>query len=622
MIKRLLFAAIPLILTLGANAKDADTLKTVVVTGSRYEVEERQQPNTVSSIDRSTLTQGHQLSMMPALMQHVPGLLITSRGMLGYGLSTGGSGNMVLRGVTSGSGGVMVLIDGNPQYSGIYGHSIADGYLNMIAEKVEVLRGPASALYGSNAMGGVVNIITRQHNEDGIHTDISLGGGSYGTWQAEATNQVKKGKFTLHTAAQYSHSDNHRPNMAFTQYGGFIKAGYHLNQAWNLSANISLTHFNASNPGTVAAPKLDNDQWITRANAALTLSNNYDWTYGALNVYDNFGRHKIDDGHEASSPAQTDFFRSKDALAGVAWHQSFRCFKGNQLTVGIDYQHIYGRAWYTDKQTGETVLTPKRKMQSTHTHENEWAGYLDFRQEITRLLTLDAAIRYDHHSVAGGEWVPQVGIVVRPIATGEIKAMVSRGFRNPTTKEMYLYGTANHDSLHAESMMNYELSWRQRLLENRLHYGLTLFLTKGDNMIQTIAGKNVNSGTFSNKGVEMDLDWHINSHWALHTNHSYLSMKNVLAGAPRYKGFLGANFRSGKWQAEAGVQQLSGLCLKNGDADHLEHATLLHASVDYSPVPYLQLWLRGENLLAQRYQINDGYPMPRATFMAGVKFSF
>lgn len=622
MTKYLLLSLLCMGFSTGMRAEEADTLQTLLVTGARYGVEQQHQPNTVSSIGRSLLTEGHQLSMLPSLMRYVPGLLVTSRGMQGYGLSTGGSGNLVLRGVPSGSGGVMVLIDGNPQYSGIYGHSIADSYLNMMAERVEVLRGPASALYGSNAMGGVVNIITRQSKQDGVHTDINLGAGSYGTLQAEADNQIQKGKFSLQTALQFSRSDNHRPDMGFTQYGGFAKASYRFSNAWNLSANLNLTHFNASNPGTTQAPKIDNDQWITRGNAGLTLANNYTWTYGALNVYDNWGRHKIDDGYNVGSTPQTDFFRSKDALAGVAWYQSFQCFTGNHITIGLDYQHIYGRAWYTDKETGEVVLTPKRKMQSTHTHENEWAGYVDLRQEIAALLTLDAAIRYDHHTVAGGEWVPQVGIVVRPMPSGEIKGMVSRGFRNPTTKEMYLYGTANHESLHAESMMNYELSWHQELQAARLSYGVTGFIAQGDNMIQTIAGKNVNSGTFQNKGVEVEMNWQVGSHWMLNSNHSYLYMRKVLAGAPKYKGYIGASYHNGKWQADAGFQQLSGLCLKNGDKDHLEHASLLHATASYELLPSLQIWLRGENLLAQRYQINEGYPMPRATFMAGVKCSF
>lgn len=67
-------------------------------------------------------------------------------------------------------------------------------------------------------------------------------------------------------------------------------------------------------------------------------------------------------------------------------------------------------------------------MQSAHSHENEVAGYVDFRQDITEWLTIDAGLRYDHHSTAGGEWVPQAGVVVRPIETGALKASVSKGF--------------------------------------------------------------------------------------------------------------------------------------------------------------------------------------------------
>lgn len=188
--KYLILSLLSLGITCGAKADNTDTLQTVLVTGARHGVEEQRLPNTVTRIERDILTLDHQVSMLPALMQHVPGLLITSRGMVGYGVSTGGSGNMILRGIASGTGGVMVLIDGNPQYSGIYSHSIADTYLNMMAERVEVLRGPASALYGSNAMGGVVNIITRQSDQDGVHTDLSLGAGSYGTGRSRQPTET------------------------------------------------------------------------------------------------------------------------------------------------------------------------------------------------------------------------------------------------------------------------------------------------------------------------------------------------------------------------------------------------------------------------------------------------
>ena len=123
-------------------------------------------------------------------------------------------------------------------------------------------------------------------------------------------------------------------------------------------------------------------------------------------------------------------------MAGVSWYQSAQLFKGNRVTMGLDYQHIYGRAWYTNRETGETVTIQRRLMQSAHSHENEVAGYVDFRQDIAEWLTIDAGLRYDHHSTAGGEWVPQAGISIRTIETGTLKASVGKGFRNPNTRGM------------------------------------------------------------------------------------------------------------------------------------------------------------------------------------------
>ena len=599
------------------NVTDSLLLQEVVVTGTRNAVDVRHLPMTVTVIGRETLTEQHQTSILPTVMQQVPGLMVTSRSMMGYGVSTGAAGGINLRGVTGGAGQLMVLIDGHPQYNGIYGHPIADSYQTLMAERVEILRGPASVLYGSNAMGGVLNIVTRSIHDNGVKTSVNLGAGSYGTIQTEATNQVRSGRFSSTVAAQYGRTDNHRPRMGFEQYGGYVKLGYNLAEHWNAYVDADLTHFNASYPGAVSSPLYDADQWITRGVVSAALENHYGTTSGALSVYSNFGRHKIDDGTaNADQPTQR-FFRSKDALTGVSWYQSVRLFEGNRLTVGFDYMHIYGNAYYTSKQTGEVLDTPNK--QSGRSYRNEVAGYVDFRQDLTAWLTVDAGMRLDHHSVTGTEWIPQAGVVVRPMQTGEVKAMVSKGFRNPTMREMYLYPPSNEE-LEPERLWNYELSWRHRL--GALNYGVNLFYIKGDNMIQTVNRKNVNTGEIENYGAELEAAWRLNSHWRLNTNHSLLHMEHPVVAAPTYKGFLGANYYYGKWMVAAGLQYLSGLYTAVGDAAQKEHFCLLNASVNYAVSRGLTLWLRGENLLAQRYEINLGYPMPRATFMGGVNLSF
>ncbi|MBR7053502.1 MAG: TonB-dependent receptor [Prevotella sp.] len=616
--KKILSSLLAFTVAMGVHAqKDSLQLQEIVVTGTRNATDVRHLPMTVTIIDRNQLTEQHQASVLPTAMQQVPGLMVTSRSMMGYGVSTGAAGGINLRGITGSSGQLMVLIDGHPQYNGVYGHPIADSYQTLMADRVEVLRGPASVLYGSNAMGGVLNIVTRSMHGDGVRTNATVGAGSYGTVQAEASNQVRSGKFSSTVAAQYGRTDNHRPRMGFEQYGGYLKLGYDFSQHWNAYVDADLTHFNASYPGSVQSPLFEANQWITRGVVSAALENHYGNTSGALSVFSNFGRHKIDDGTADPQKPTQRYFRSRDALTGVSWYQSFQLFQGNRLTAGLDYQHIYGRAFYTSKQTGEVLDTPNK--QSGHSHRNEVAGYVDFRQDLLQWLTVDAGVRVDHHSVTGTEWVPQAGIVARPMETGEVKVMASKGFRNPTMREMYLYPPSNEE-LEPERLWNYELSWRHR--PGALTYGANLFYIKGDNMIQTVNRKNVNTGEIENYGVEAEAQYRIGNHWRLSTNHAFLHMENPVVAAPEYKGFLGADFFHQKWTVNAGLQYLSGLYTEVGDNEKKENFCLLNIAATYALNNNLSLWVRGENLLAQKYEINLGYPMPRATCMAGVDIRF
>lgn len=598
------------------NVNDSLNIDEVVVTGTRNATDVRHLPMTVTVLDRRTLTEQHQTNILPTVMQQVPGLMLTARSMMGYGVSTGAAGGINLRGISGGAGQLLVLIDGHPQYQGIYGHPITDSYQTLMTERVEVLRGPASVLYGSNAMGGVLNIVTRSMHKDGVNTQIDLGAGSYGTVQAEVSNQVRSGKFSSTISAQYSRTDNHRPRMGFEQYGGFMKLGYDFSPYWNAYIDANLTHFNASYPGAENSPLFDADQWITRGAVSAALENHYNKTNGAISVYSNFGRHKIDDGTSDPEKPTQRYFRSKDALTGVSWYQSAQLFEGNRLTVGVDYQHIYGNAYYTSKATDEILDTPNK--QSGRSHRNEIAGYVDFRQDIASWLSADAGIRLDHHSITGSEWMPQAGIVIRPIATGEIKMMASKGFRNPTMREMYLYPPSNEE-LEPERLWNYEVSWNHRL--GTFTYGANLFYIKGDNMIQTINRKNVNTGEIENYGLELEASWKITPHWNLSSNHSLLHMKNLVVAAPKYKGYIGLNYLLKKWSVIAGLQYINNLYTAVGENEQSESFCLLNATISYSLSKTIGVWVRGDNLMAQSYEINLGYPMPRATFMGGININ-
>lgn len=596
----------------------------VVVTGTRSETDVRHLPMTVSVVGRPQLEASQQTSVLPVLNSQVPGFFSTSRGVMGYGVATGASGQMSLRGIGGPAQaglpttGLLVLIDGHPQYMGLMGHPIADAYQTMMAERVEVLRGPASVLYGSNAMGGVINIVTRKMQEDGIRTNINIGAGSYGSIQTEATNRIRKGRFSSTVTASYNRTDGHRADMAFEQYGGYAKLGYDFTDNWKVWGDVNVTRFNATNPGSVMKPYIDNDQRITRGMTSFALENHYEKTSGALSFFYNWGDHWINDGYQLGGEPLQYRFNSNDQMLGVSWYQSVQLFQGNRLTVGADYFHFGGEAW--------NQFFDGHRETSANKSLNEVAGYVDFRQDIAAWLTLDAGARVDYHSQTGTEFIPQVGLAFHLPENAEIKAMASKGFRNPTIREMYMFPPQNPD-LKPEKLWNYELSFSQRLMDNRLSYGLNVFYINGENLIIRLPNPNgsgmlnQNSGGIENWGAEANVGYQFNPVWSVMANYSWLHMENPVLASPEHKLYGGVNFRKGRWSASTGIQYVKGL-YTDLDAATKENFVLWDMQGSFKATNYLSFYVRGENLLAQRYEINAGYPMPKATFMGGVNINF
>ena len=597
----------------------------VVVTGTRNATDVRHLSQTVSVVGRNKIEQSMQQSLLPVLTEQVPGLFTTARGVMGYGVSGGAAGGISLRGLSGGTARMMVLIDGHPQYAGIFGHPIADVYQSMLADRVEVLRGPASVLYGSNAMGGVVNIVTRKMHEDGVRTNMHAGYGSYNTLETELTNSYRHKRFSSVVTGSYNRTDGHRDDMGFEQYGGYAKLGYDLSDNWNVYADANVTHFNASYPGPVSAPLLDAYQRITRGVASVAVENHYAKTSGAVSFFYNWGKHWINDGYTPSTGGkpQEGRFNSHDDMMGISAYQSAQFFPGNRITFGIDWFRYGGEAW-TQYVEGDRTGT---RADLVDKHEDEVAGYVDLRQSVKQWLTFNAGLRIDHHSRVGTEWVPQAGLAFHAPHEVEIKLSATKGFRYPILREMYMFPPQNPD-LKPESMWNYELAFSQSLLDGRLSYGINLFYIDGKNLIVTLPNPNgsgmlnQNSGKIDNSGVEVQAAYRIGKSWTVDANYSFLHMENPVVAAPQHKLYVGAAFSMQRWRVSTGVQYIAGLYTAVGSNPQTEDFVLWNVRASFSVCKWLDIWAKGENLLAQKYEINAGYPMPRATAMAGININF
>ena len=370
---------------------------------------------------------------------------------------------------------------------------------------------------------------------------------------------------------------------------------------------------------------IDADQSITRGMTSVAVENRYERTSGAVSFFYNWGDHWINDGYTANPDDKNNpkpyRFDSHDDMMGISWYQSAQLFTGNRLTAGVDYYRFGGKAqnrYVEGERNGEREHIVDKV-------QHEIAGYIDFRQDISHWLTLDAGIRIDHHSHIGTEWIPQAGLSFHLPGSIELKASAGKGFRYPTIREMYMFPPKNPD-LRPESMWNYELAFAQRLLDGRLSYGINVFYIDGKNLIVAVprAGAtplNMNTGKIDNTGVEAEAAYRIHPHWSVETNYSYLHMDNPVLGAPEHKFYAGAMFSKNRWTVSTGLQYVANLYT---DVDHVqtEDFVLWNINGSFKVTEWFDIWAHGENLLAQRYEINARYPMPKATIMAGINVKF
>ena len=605
-----------------ASLNDTIRLDEVIVTGTMPKVNLRNLPMSISVISGKQIDERMQPSLLPLLTEEVPGLFISQRGVMGYGVANGAAGGMSIRGIGGApTSGVLVLIDGHPQYMGLMGHPLADSYQSMMTERVEVVRGPASVLYGSNAMGGVINIITKKQKTEGSHQSAQISYGSYNTLSVEVMNGWKKEKLHLVGNIGYNRSDGHRENMDFEQLNGYAKAGYDFTRNWSSFIDLNLSKTLSANPGSVSNLMIDNDADILRGVASAVLENEYSRTSGAVKFFYNFGSHEINDGISiASSALPPDYrFRSDDQMFGFSAYQSYTFFAGNKTTAGFDFQRFGGKAWNKFPNEADNV-------DLADVHLNNGAVYLNLQQSLPgNKLTLNGGIRLDHHEINGTEWIPQLGLSYNPASSTVLKAIVSKGFRNPTIREMYMFPPQNPD-LKPERLWNYELSYLQTLFNNQLSLGVNLFYMKGDNMIQVamIDGKplNINSGKVENRGIELSSAWQATQSLRFSANYSYLDMTYKILAAPEHKLYVSGNYTKDRWNFSSGMQYIGNLYTTLRPEPQKELFLLWNARVNYKALEWLNIFLRGENLLGQKYEINEGYPMPDATVFGGLRINF
>ncbi len=596
-----------------AHADIADTthinkIDEVLVTGSNHATSRNLLPYSVSIVGSRQIEATGKTQLLSAISGAVPSLFVSQRNMFGFGVSNGGSGGIKIRGVGgSPTSGVLMMIDGQPQFAGLFSHPVADFYETDYVDHVEVLRGPGSVLYGSNAMGGVINVITKNPRQDGVHTTLTTQYGSYNTWQTTLSNMVRHGRFSSLVSLGYDHTDGTEDNFDFKQSNLYAKIGYDISSNWNIAADYSLVNFKAHDPIYARLRNADYiiKQDITRGEASISLSNMYSNTDGAVRFYYSYGNHYIDDPNH---------FHSLDDRFGILAYQNFRPWRKATATVGFDFNTYTGKILVSGGNTSGNGTLERKSI-------TEYSPYVTLQQALFNdVLTLNGGLRMANSDMFGTHWLPQAGFTLRPIDNWSLKASVAKGYRNPSFRELYLYPPHNPE-LDPESMMNYEVTL-SHAFSQCLNIDVTGYFAEGSNIIQTVSGKNLNTGSFRNKGIEVSAMSRPLDVLALRASYSYMHTSlEGLTAAPKNQYYIGIDWQAmPKFTVNAELRGVGGLYVAN-DVEHQNYA-LLNLRLTYKPARFIDLFANLDNLTNAKYMINNGYEMPGMTCMGGVKLRF
>ena len=611
-----------------ADTTRVHSISEVVVTGSNQATSRNLLPYSVSIInDRQLAASGH-TQLLSAISSEVPSLFVSQRNIFGFGVSNGGSGGIKIRGVGgSPTNSILLMVDGQPQFAGLYSHPVADFYGTEYVDHVEVLRGPGSVLYGSNAMGGVINVITRQAQKDGVHTTLTTQYGSYNTWLNSITNTVRKGKLSSLVSLGYNRTDGLQDNFDFKQSSLYVKLGYDFSRIWKLAADYSLMNFIGNDPIYAKLRNAESNdiyhQNITRGEASLTLTNQYGrtsnyGTNGAVRIYYSYGNHYVDDPNH---------FHSLDDRFGILAYQNFTPWKEATMTIGFDFNTYTGKIpmsgghAYGDGSRQAQMQTIDRKSIT------EYSPYATLQQSLFQgVLTLSGGLRMANSDRFGSHWLPQVGFTVHPGYNWTLKASLAKGYRNPSFRELYLYAVAN-PNLSPERMMNYEVTVGKHF-SRYLSLDVTTYFSEGSNIIQTASvataeggttNRNMNTGSFINKGIEINAQSRPLDVLTLHANYSYMhtSLANLMA-APKNQYFLGIAWQALKqFSIDAELRGIGGLYVAD-DVTHQNYA-LLGLRLTYQPIRQLDIFAHLDNITDAKYMINNGYQMPGFNVIGGIK---
>lgn len=608
------------------------TLDGIVVTASRVPEKKIDSNADVSVVTAKEIEEKHYDDVSEAI-RHVPGVMIASHGISSQ---TTNSDKVYI----NGSPNVVVLVDGmrrNTNGNSLMNASIGELTNMASVDHIEVLKGAASTLYGSDAQGGVINIITKAPKENGIHTTLRASVGNFGKENYNLYNEgregnlfwtVEAGKELLH---QYKDGWGRKIVNHLNADHYNVKLGYDLGNDSDLVFHYEkytsdyTMPYSGTNDRTPSAGTKDNDstslQYKAKINDRLT---------NLFSIYRN----------------NTSFDMPKSD-----WEMNMRTSGiSDQLVYEMDNQTITGGFdWYEDeirKYPQEQELAGKK----VHTA----AFYLQDKIDITKQWNVTPGIRVDHHSQFGNRTSPSLSIGYMPNDKTNYYFNYKTFFVAPNLYQMYvwnpIWGTYGNKNLKPETGYTLEFGVNHQF-DDTLSGTLNIFHTYAHNIIQFEQIGNTYNYIYENmdraniNGFNLNLNKEFSSHWSTYVGYTYMHINAQKGKNINNDGFIpestlnvGINYKADKFNASLDGRGVMNRYGKKAYPEMRNYANywVWDVAANYQFAKGATLFARVNNIFDQFYtdvgssygpnadptKYQDWYSAPGRNFEIGMQFTF
>jgi vitamin B12 transporter len=569
----------------------------VVVTATRLPQPQSQTLQPVTIITARDIASAGQQTLVEVL-QALGGVEITSNG--GYGQTSG----VFIRGANSNQ--TLVLVDGMRINSATTGTTAFENIPLDQIQRIEVVAGPMSGLYGSDAIGGVIQIFTKS-GQYAPTTNVSAGAGTYGTYSASAAINRAAGATEFSVSGGYFYTmgfDATKPSIPFDQHNP-DKDGY---RNTNFSAKLA-QHLDGNNELGITAFQSDG---FTHFDASPTTD---DINHEILSAYSVYSRNRVDawesllkagesTDDSTVSGAFPGFFRTRQPQ--VTWQNNIKLGPGTAI-AGLEYLQ-------------QRVDSDTAYAQTSRIINSAFAGYLGELGSHAWQVN----VRQDDNSQFGNHTTGLLGYAYRVIPDLRVRASVATGFKAPTFNDLYFPGFSN-PNLQPERSLNRELGLSYQAGSDS--FNATYFDNHITDLIvldQNFVPQNLGQARID--GLELGyyavLGGYRLSAKATVQNPVDEATGQMLPRRAKEFGSLSLNRTSGSWTLGAEVVASSARFDQAGEAEgsRMHGYALLNLTAVYALGPEWSIRARWNNVFDSEYELAQNYNTPGSNVFVAVQY--